>query len=494
MLLTAVEKGQKVQPSIDLVIDRDNASILRPDNMMQPFGVNKGKYNSPIKREKVGTSHSIACPICNPLQVGIDARTRSQGGEQSIEHDKHCTCCICTDKDGKRKKGHPKNCTCCICRYGCRFGSTRQPTDTTGAESSKFANRSQLLKKGELETKKEVKKKPEEKKKLPVALKAQNKFRNITKVLQAPKSCYCGLKICDKEIKHLEKDASAILEGDIPPPCICGSYICKKKYTQKNKYYRLLEKKRAIEKQQKKERFKRWKKEAIARIKEQEAEDADFRKRVLRQDKKSMAALEKYIDDTSSWVLLAENASEIGKFGINTIRRMITSVKRCARHPLDICYKAQVAREDPQRAAAKALEEFQGSGYSGMTERVRQRCAAMQTSRYLISALEKHPVTNYLYHFRDRDPKKRLFKRRPEKEPPQVECSPFLTSLRQKPCLWLYHLCPWFYPHCLGFLAFWRQFTDVILFLLAVAVWSPCILLTEFCRSVMCCVMCAGGG
>ncbi|CAB3243329.1 unnamed protein product [Arctia plantaginis] len=471
--LPPLQKGQVAKPSIDLVIDRDNASILRPDDMMQSFGDgDRRKYSIPKKgetKQKAGTSHSVACPICNPLQVGGDATKSQEDGKQDKEHDKHCTCCICTDKDGKRKKGHPKNCTCCICRYGCRFGSTRRATDSPDAESLKFLDKSQLLKYDEKQKKKvePPKKKPEVKKKvMPVTLQAQNKLRNFTKALQAPRSCYCGLRICDREIKKLETKASSGLQ----------------------------EKKKSKDEKHRKETFQRWKKEARARIKEQDAEDAELRKRVLRQDKKAMAVLEKYIDDSNSWVLLAENASEIGRFGINTMRRMITSFKRCVRHPLDVCYRAQIAREDPRRAAAKALEEFQGSGYSGMAARVRQRCAAMQTSRYLISALERHPVTNYLLHFRDRDPKKRLFKRKPEKEPPEVECSPFLTSLRQKPCLWLYRLCPWFYPHCLGLLAFWRQFTDVVLFLLAVVVWSPCILLTEFCRTVMCCFMCAGGG
>lgn len=113
--------------------------------------------------------------------------------------------------------------------------------------------------------------------------------------------------------------------------------------------------------------------------------------------------------------MLAENAADIGRFTINTTSRMITSAERVISHPRDIKYRVMLVYADPKGTAAKSLQEFRDSGYSGTFARVRRRCASMQTSKYLIPALESHPVTKYLLHYRDKDPKQRLLKQKPMK-------------------------------------------------------------------------------
>lgn len=67
----------------------------------------------------------------------------------------------------------------------------------------------------------------------------------------------------------------------------------------------------------------------------------------------------------------------------------------------------------------------------------------------------------------------------------------FILTLRQMPCFWVYHICPGFYPQCLTVLKIWRDYTNLILFCLAIFVWSPCILAFELCRTLMCCLLCA---
>lgn len=66
----------------------------------------------------------------------------------------------------------------------------------------------------------------------------------------------------------------------------------------------------------------------------------------------------------------------------------------------------------------------------------------------------------------------------------------FLITLRKTPCLWVYHICPKMYPQCLSCLAFTRDFFNLILLLLAIVVWMPCILCVEFCRAILCCFFC----
>ncbi|KAG6463732.1 hypothetical protein O3G_MSEX014048 [Manduca sexta] len=65
-----------------------------------------------------------------------------------------------------------------------------------------------------------------------------------------------------------------------------------------------------------------------------------------------------------------------------------------------------------------------------------------------------------------------------------------LHTLRKTPCLWVYHICPFFYPQCLGILALMKQLTEILLFMLAFIVWTPCIACCETCRAFCCCVLC----
>lgn len=65
-----------------------------------------------------------------------------------------------------------------------------------------------------------------------------------------------------------------------------------------------------------------------------------------------------------------------------------------------------------------------------------------------------------------------------------------LTTLRKRPCLCVYHICPNFYPQCLSFLQFYKNFCHLIVFFIAVLFWTPCLVACELCRALMCCTMC----
>ncbi|XP_061729914.1 uncharacterized protein LOC133534689 isoform X2 [Cydia pomonella] len=76
-----------------------------------------------------------------------------------------------------------------------------------------------------------------------------------------------------------------------------------------------------------------------------------------------------------------------------------------------------------------------------------------------------------------------------EEQKGQYACDFYLMSLRTKPCLWVYYMCPVCYPYCLQLLNTWRQVSDLLLFFVAIIVWSPCILCAE-CLKVVACNMC----
>ncbi|XP_072941101.1 uncharacterized protein [Epargyreus clarus] len=91
------------------------------------------------------------------------------------------------------------------------------------------------------------------------------------------------------------------------------------------------------------------------------------------------------------------------------------------------------------------------------------------------------------------DQKSKARKRRIRKREQQAIYScrhNLLTTLRKTPCLWVYHICPNFYPQCLSLLAFMRNFSHIMMFLVAFTCWTPCILSFELCRAILCCFMC----
>lgn len=67
-----------------------------------------------------------------------------------------------------------------------------------------------------------------------------------------------------------------------------------------------------------------------------------------------------------------------------------------------------------------------------------------------------------------------------------------LNTLRKTPCLWVYHICPEFYPQCLSCLALVNQFWHLCLFVVAFICWTPCIVLCELTRGLWCCLLCTG--
>lgn len=109
-----------------------------------------------------------------------------------------------------------------------------------------------------------------------------------------------------------------------------------------------------------------------------------------------------------------------------------------------------------------------------------------------------------LYHafsYKGKTPEERLFiasaekKRRKRIEKRQDEAiygcrHMLLVTMRKRPCLWVYHICPAFYPQFLSARMFLLNFCQMSLFCLAVLVWTPCIACCELCRGLLCCMVC----
>ena len=66
-----------------------------------------------------------------------------------------------------------------------------------------------------------------------------------------------------------------------------------------------------------------------------------------------------------------------------------------------------------------------------------------------------------------------------------------LVTMRKTPCLWVYHICPDFYPRFLSLRANIITVCQLFCFCFAVVVWTPCILCMELCRGFVCCISCS---
>nr|XP_021188667.2 uncharacterized protein LOC110375026 [Helicoverpa armigera] len=330
---------------------------------------------------------------------------------------------------------------------------------------------------------------------------AKNRKKNIKKGTAKPKPkarklkpCICGSVICKRNWQKLKREERSIKSLKIKP-CVCGSDICKQE-AQKMPEVLLQAARRAQEDKERVEQAtikeKKYQKGRGERKKLHAKEDKKLLKKRKKEDKREMKLVKNY-ENPSSVLMVAESLVDLGSLGAKVFCDVMKSAVRVAKHPRDGVYHIKDAVRDPSRAAKKFRKSLKGMGLFSTFARIKRRLIKMPVTKGAISKLESVPVTNYLVHMADKDPKQRVnkFKKKRYREPVDFQCSLFMATLKKKPCLKIYYMCPWFYPHCLGLLKIWQQFIDIVIFALAVVVWSPCILTMEVLRYLMCFLFCS---
>lgn len=71
---------------------------------------------------------------------------------------------------------------------------------------------------------------------------------------------------------------------------------------------------------------------------------------------------------------------------------------------------------------------------------------------------------------------------------PMSACDSPEKSKSKRIWLYIYRLCPKFYPHCLAVNHIWQHILNAILLISAVVVWSPCVACLYCCKAI-CCLM-----
>lgn len=307
------------------------------------------------------------------------------------------------------------------------------------------------------------------------------------------KPCVCGSAVCKKRWEKLKRELNQ--EELRVKPCVCGTSICLKESRKLSDSY--VKNKDKIRKQRAKKRRrdeneKKYQKERLKRQKLHAAEDLKRWHQRQKQDKREMH----YINESHAvpdCLAVTDSLTDLCKVSGKAFCDLLRGTGRLILHPRDGIENVKMAIKDPKHAAKGLKDTCEHTGFFAAMSRIKKRFSKMQTTKNILTRIESNAAANFVLHLPDKDPKHRMQnKKHFRKENMDFECSLFMSSLRKRPCLRVYYLCPWFYPHCVNILAVWKQFTDIILFILAVGVWSPCILLMELCRAMVCCCLCTG--
>ncbi|KAF9408927.1 hypothetical protein HW555_011538 [Spodoptera exigua] len=309
--------------------------------------------------------------------------------------------------------------------------------------------------------------------------------------------CICGSDICKKDWSKLKMEQSDLHKVKDIPTCVCGSKVCeeeieklpkrKLKAARRERVKERIKMKKKLYRQARKQRRKQYRLEDLKRLRRREVEDRRKMKKI------------KSLKSPPASIMAVESLKDMGAFGFRFIGDTMRSFSRIAKHPKDAMYNAHetmyAVKQDPKTVIKKVQQNYRETGLKPTVARVKQRAIQTSMGKRIKKKMESHPFTNYLVHLTDPDPKtwmKKKRRRRRHKEPVVYEGSLYMNTLRKKPFLRVYRMCPWFYPHCVSLFGLWKQLANVLMFLLAICVWSPCILCFEVCRALTCCCMCTG--
>ncbi|XP_061378017.1 uncharacterized protein LOC133319056 [Danaus plexippus] len=311
------------------------------------------------------------------------------------------------------------------------------------------------------------------------------------------KPCVCGSMVCAEKLEKMKDYKPTISTFRHVKPCDCGSPVCARESVKMSSISKTDHVTCVCEDEYKKQKTKRKLKENRLTLKQRALRlkiyDKEDKIRFAKRRKEEISMEKKINKNASDPILFAESVLDVGKLGVTAVTDIFRLFVRTAVDPKHAYQKLKDMKNDPSLMAKYLKSGIQGSGVVSTARRIRLRCLAMRGVKRVRSILESYPITNYLLYIASKDPRKRLPKRKPMKrEQIDFSCSLYMASLRKRPFLSVYNKYPWFYPHFLSLLNVWRQFIDIALFLLAVVVWSPCILCMEACRAIMCCFFCTG--
>ncbi|CAH1644510.1 unnamed protein product [Spodoptera littoralis] len=448
------KQPESEKPMFEMVVHKNKMLVMNKDEVFPIL-------DSPEKRYRSRKDESCAPPV---MEMHVDRTTASiinadeivtklKAERQRQMVKKHRGGLISQSEGEALVKLHGKTCNCCFCR--------------------RYKQQAQKGKKK----------------------KAAVKTRHL-------KPCTCGSDVCLKDWTKLRDEQADMARVKDIPPCVCGSDVCKNEFEKMPKKRleaaRLQRQKEINEinrkkyQQARKRRLKQYRSQDLKRIRRREAAD-----------RRQMNKIKK-IKGASPVVMAVESIRDLGAYGFRCLGGSIRSFSRVVRRPKDAVYNLQdtvrTIKRRPDTVVKKIKQNYKDSGLKSTLARIKERAVRTTIGNRIKTRMESNAITNYLVHITDPDPKARMQmlkrkkrrRRRRHTEPVDFECSLYMNTLRKRPFLRVYYMCPWFYPHCVNLFGLWKQLANVLMFLMAVCVWSPCILCFELCRAMACCCMCTG--
>lgn len=167
------------------------------------------------------------------------------------------------------------------------------------------------------------------------------------------------------------------------------------------------------------------------------------------------------------------------------VTEVVRNLHRSVSDPKSTYRKCKSYLRDYMRASTKIKKPVNNGPNVEKLQFLKLRCAG-KCIKPRVEVREDYPATNVRKHYNNADRKKGFHVLKPSLRR-HPSCG-FL--LRNKPSFSAYYKCARSHPCCLTILQVWRRIMDVILFLMAIAVSSPCLLSLNLCRALKCCLLC----
>lgn len=263
-------------------------------------------------------------------------------------------------------------------------------------------------------------------------------------------TCICGSAKCKEDSVKLTLSQMELTEREAKLiACVCGSGICTKEANKifeallKNKKAEAMQKaKEQIHKEENLKKMQKQKEQSKAREKINKMKAAcKIKRRRRRQilDEDAQKQVKEEISYASDGALVGMSFRDVGKMGVSCVSKL--------RPSKDPCYSPA---DDEIYASRKRIKYRMGSMKTTKTLK------AIRSGEYFCKA---------------------------QRSPLKFGCNEiYMQTLKKRPCLWVYCKWPAFYPKCISLLIAWRQFCHMSLFVLAMILWSPCVICVALVR------------
>ncbi|XP_046960835.1 uncharacterized protein LOC124530644 [Vanessa cardui] len=237
------------------------------------------------------------------------------------------------------------------------------------------------------------------------------------------------------------------------------------------------------------------------KIKQKEKEFHEYEKKTDKENLRieKMAEKNRNIEEPY-WNFFTKFVAGVLNVGVNLIVKMFTMTFSVLLNPIGSFVYVRERLLDPPDTIKRIIDWFART-WSNKQSKISETIKQSDTMNIIGDQIEDSAVYEAIFASQGRtgaekslyERKRRLRKRRIQKRYNQAMFGcrhMLLTTMRKTPCLWFYYICPDLYPQCLSLVGFMRNFCHIIIFLIALLCWTPCILFFEACRGFLCCCFC----